>query len=137
MTRSEADELINAGTLTWGAVKTMLRCEMGAPPRRSVVNRAMTHEQAVDILAAGIDSRDDNEIVCGSKCRTPLRDRLMARNALRECASVVKRRSRYCEMCDVWMASKRSECPFCGAQTVLEAGASPAAVDPVDGRSTS
>ena len=136
MTRDEADELIDAGTLTWGTVKTMLRCEMGAPPRKSVVNRAMTHEQAVDILAAGIDARDDDEIVCGPKCSTPRRDRLMVRNALRECASVVKRRKRYCEICEVWMASKKTECRFCGAPTVLEEPPSADAVDPDAGAST-
>lgn len=120
MNRNEADELIDAGTLTWGAVKTMLRCEMGAPPRKSVVNRGMTHEQAVDILAAAVDGREDNEIVCGPKCARPTMDRLLARNCLRECQSVRPKRQRYCPMCDAWMSSPEAECPFCGADTVLE-----------------
>jgi hypothetical protein len=131
MTRQEAEELIDARTLTWGAVKTMLRCEMGAPSRKSVVNRAMTHEQVVDILAASVDARDDSEIVCGPKCARPQMDRLLARNCLRECASIVKRRQRYCEMCDIWMSTQQSECRFCGAPTVLEA---PEAVDAVAGK---
>lgn len=131
MTRHEAEAMIDAGTLTWGAIKTMLRCEMGAPPRTSVVNRGMTHEQAIDILAAAVDQRDDDEIVCGAKCARPTMDRLLARNALRECKSGTKGRKRYCPMCDLWMkASLGTECPFCGASTELE---SLTAVDAVAG----
>jgi len=86
MTKTKAHERIDSGTLTWGELKTLLRCEMGAPESRSVVNPGMTHEHAVTILAAGIDDMDDSAIVAGPKSFRPSRDRLIATNILRECA---------------------------------------------------
>jgi hypothetical protein len=85
MTKAEAHRRIDSGTLTWGELKTMLRGEMGAPARRSVVNAGMTHEHAVTVLAAGIDSRPDDDIVAGPNSRKPNLDRLAATNVLREC----------------------------------------------------
>lgn len=84
MNRQDAHALIRTGKLTWGELKTALRCEMGAPPRTSTVNKGMTHEQAIDILARGIDGRDDNQIV-GSVWGRERRDTLIATNILREC----------------------------------------------------
>lgn len=86
MTKHEAYQLIDAGKLTWGELKTMLRCEMGGPDRVSTVNAGMTHEQALMILAAGIDHRPDVDIVAGPRSHTPNRDRLAATNILRECS---------------------------------------------------
>lgn len=88
MTKTEAHRRIDAGTLTWGDLKTMLRCEMGGPDRVSTVNPGMTHEQALTILAAGIEARDDAAIVVGPTSRTPNRDRLVATNILRECGAL-------------------------------------------------
>lgn len=87
MTKHEAHKRIDAGTLTWGELKTLLRCEMGGPDRVSTVNPGMTHEQALMILAAGIDNWDDDAIVAGPHSRTPNRDRLAATNILRECGA--------------------------------------------------
>jgi hypothetical protein len=80
MTKREAHKLIDSGWLTWGELKTALRCEMGGPDRVSTVNPGMTHE-----LAAGIEARDDVDVVAGPQSRTPNRDRLAATNILREC----------------------------------------------------
>lgn len=86
MKRQDADRLIEGGTLTWGYLKTLLRSEMGAPWRPAVVNKGMSHEQAVDILAAAIDRREDGGIVAGPRSETPNQDTLIARNILRECS---------------------------------------------------
>lgn len=94
MTKHDAHRLIDSGIVTWGHLKTMIRCEMGAPAQRSAVNTGMTHAQSVDILARAADTRDDEEIVCGRISRTPrstLSDRLIAVNILRECADSLPR----------------------------------------------
>jgi hypothetical protein len=88
MTKTQAHERIDAGTLTWGYLKTLLRCEMGAPAHKSVVNAGMSHEQAVEILARAIDGRPDEEIV-GSVWGMESRDRMIATNVLRECAASI------------------------------------------------
>lgn len=85
MTRKQAHQRIDSGTLTWGELKTMLRCAMGGPDRISTVNKGMTHEHALTILSAGIDARPDDDIVAGPKSLMPGRDRLSATNVLREC----------------------------------------------------
>lgn len=85
MTRQDADELIDKGGLTWGHLKTLLRSEMGAPTRKSRVNPGLSHEQAVDILAAAIDGYADEGVVCGPRTERPRGDRRIARNILCEC----------------------------------------------------
>lgn len=115
MNRQQAHERIDAGDLTWGELKTMLRCEMGAHTRGSVVNARMTHEQAVTILSAAIDQRDDAGIVAGPRSLTPKSDRLTATNILRECGDRAVLPKRYCEMCDRW--TSRRECRACGMAT--------------------
>jgi hypothetical protein len=99
MTREEAHKRIDSGDLTFGHLKTLLRCEMGGPPHRSVVNPGMSHEQAVEILARSIEARDDDEIVAGPKSGRPISDRLIATNILRECREAVTH---------AWMNPRRS-----------------------------
>lgn len=84
MNRQDAHELIRSGWLTWGDLKTALRCEMGGPARIATVNKGMTHEQAIDILAKAIEGREDAEVVA-SKWGRERSDTLMATNILREC----------------------------------------------------
>mgnify|MGYP001612761777 CR=1 FL=1 len=86
MTREQARDRIDRGDMTWGHLKAMLRAEIGARPRVAKVNKGMTHEQAITILAKGIESRPDEEIVCGPKSWRPKLDRLSAMNVLRECS---------------------------------------------------
>ena len=85
MTRAAANRLVDAGTLTWGVLKTALRCEMGGPTRQSAVNPGITHEQGVAILAAGIDHHDDAEIVAGPQSKSRRLDYMTATNVIREC----------------------------------------------------
>lgn len=88
MRKHEAHRIIDAGGLTWGALKTLLRAEMGAPSHRSVVNAGMSHEQAIDILSKSIDDRPDDGVV-GWRTQTPNGDRMIATNILRECSASV------------------------------------------------
>ena len=89
MTKTQAHELLDKRTITWGYLKTLVRSEMGAPPHRSVVNAGMSHEQSVDILARGIDARLDEEVV-GSVWGMERRDYMIATNVLRECGAAVR-----------------------------------------------
>jgi hypothetical protein len=94
MTKRKAKARIDAGDITWGELKTMLRCEMGAPARVSTVNKGLSHEHAVEILARAIENRPDEAIAAGPNrssfaaetSRTPHLDRLTVVNILRECA---------------------------------------------------
>lgn len=89
MQKHEAHRIIDAGGLTWGALKTLLRAEMGAPAHRSVVNAGMSHQQAIDILARSIEGEMDDGFVCDLRTRRPSRDRMIATNILRECSASV------------------------------------------------
>lgn len=64
MTKREAQRRVDVGDLTWGHLKqAVAECfddEMASP---SIVNPSMTHGQSLDILRAGMESREDNELV--------------------------------------------------------------------------
>ncbi len=79
MSRDEANELIDTGTLTFGELKA--RIADSRIDGVSRVNRSLTKWQALEILRKGITARPDAARV-DPRSR---RDVLIARNVLREC----------------------------------------------------
>ena len=87
MNKREAYERIDRGDLTWGHLKHYVaQCYDQDMMRTSVVNKGMTHGQALDILTAALAPYEDNELVISPRYTQAQNSRgsLMAVNVLRE-----------------------------------------------------
>jgi len=91
MNRREAGRQAIEGTRSWGDLRRLIEASRGKGGT-SRLNPALTHEQALDILLAGIKGRLDDEVPAGLKDdvfrpgrQKRTRDSLLVQNILREC----------------------------------------------------
>jgi hypothetical protein len=92
MNRREASRQATESTRSWGDLRRLIEAARGRGGM-SRLNPGLTHEQALDMLAAGIKGRPDDEVPTGLKDdifrpgrQKRTRDSLIVQNILRECA---------------------------------------------------
>ena len=90
MNKKAAQKTIDAGDLTFGALKKAISDNRGTSGM-SAVNKQFTKEQVLDIYEAGIADRDDDQII-EPWTYSPIRNRdvrtkdfLIAVNIVRDC----------------------------------------------------